>query len=225
MTLEAKGREAVPATHGGDNVRERPIIFSVRMVCAILEGRKTQTRRALNPQPPEGAKVWHNLDTRGFDVGRCSPWYSIWCPYGQVGDRLWVKEPWYPAFRRTPTNNGCIYKADYGHRIDLVSDWSPNGHGRGWKNSMFMPRSASRLTLEITNIRVQRLQEISEEDAATEGTSSGPGLPAGGSVGLATARYWFHDLWDSLNAKRGFDWRKNPWVWVIEFHRIQKYRH
>jgi hypothetical protein len=84
-----------------------------------------------------------------------------------------------------------------------------------------MPRWASRITLEVTKVRVERVQEISEEDAAAEGTPSAPGVTPCGNIGMGTACYWYQQLWDKINAKRGCGWDLNPWVWVIEFRRIQ----
>lgn len=156
-------------------IEEHPILFSTEMVRAILDGRKTQTRRIIKPQPlkyfPEGAAsnnkpprhIWwsfiyptkHGSDTHIYRK----------CPYGKVGDRLWVKE-------------------DYKYLIQMA-----------------------RTFLEITNIRVERVQNISGPDVYNEGCPPE----------CASYRMWFSHLWNTINAKRGYGWDKNPWVWVIEF--------
>ena len=186
-------------------MRERPILFNSEMVKAILEGRKTQTRRVIKPQPED------------FD-GDNILWKGRWkplnvCPYGQVGDRLWVKETWTPDIF---TGKPLWYKANG------IPDSLKNIR---WKPSIFMPRWASRITLEITGLRVERLQEITEEDTIKEGIVMN-NRPFEGW-------YWmpniysttnpivaFEKLWDSLNAKREYSWEQNPWCWVLEFKRI-----
>lgn len=172
-------------------MKERPILFSGAMVRAILEGRKTQTRRLVKPQPPSTARSK-------------KPWCSVEdllkaCPYGVAGDRLWVRE--------TFANNGyeLFYRADG----VALPPRMPSGPAK-WKPSIFMPRAACRLVLEVTAVRVERLQEISGGDAWAEGVSDGP------RPSLAIACY--RRLWDSLNAKRA-PWASNPWVWVLTFSR------
>jgi hypothetical protein len=139
------------------------------------------------------------------------------CPYGQVGDRLWVRE----TFCVLAGDEGLdytVYKAEPEHEkymADLIKD----GHKVKWHPSIFMPRWASRITLEITGIRVQRIQEISEADAITEGA-----LLEITKYGL-TMEYQNHiepfcELWDDINFKRGYSWESNPWVWALEFKRI-----
>ena len=174
---------------------ERSIIFNSEMVRAILEGRKTQTRRVLKPQPDHFGL--HNcnkypLSTLDIEGG----WYGdfdgetkiINCPYGKVGDRLWVRETWqYNPY------GGIVYQAGSG-----IVDCD----GRGWRSSIHMPRWASRITLEIMNIRVEKLHHITTADAVSEGTDN---------------KTTFETLWNSINEKRGYGWDKNPWVWVIKF--------
>jgi len=172
---------------------ERPVLFSGPMVRAILEGRKSQTRRVVKPQPPHGIKSVYAPITRdpgnwqGVASDDLIGWYGR-CPYGIPGDRLWVRE----TFQRA--RGGFQYRAD--------GITTP----RAWKPSIFMPRTASRITLEVTGVRVERLQDISEKDARAEGVDAAPCfcIP-------------YRRLWDSLNAKRGFGWEKNPWVWCISF--------
>jgi hypothetical protein len=169
--------------------KEHPILFSAPMVKAILEGRKTMTRRVV--KGIDGSDPLY--ETRG---GQLVDTLSL-CPYGQVGDRLWVKETY-------GSHYGYVYKAtDEGKCL-------PSG---GWKSGMFMPKAASRITLEITGVKVERVQEMSQEDAMHEGVTGSP-HPTMHHVGL------FMLLWDSLNAKRGYPWKGNPWVWVISFRKV-----
>ena len=186
----------------GGTMKERPIIFSTEMVRAILEGRKTQTRRVIKPQPQSAMLDFHKVN------------FAKYCPYGQVGDRLWVKETWW---------DDCALREKEGYKQDDYLYYRADGeaieqfecaYGFKWRSPLFMPRWASRIILEITGLRVEQLQDITEEDAVTEG------LPSREQTGFDTARYRYHILWDSLNAKRGYAWDSNPWVWVMEFKRL-----
>ena len=187
-------------------MKERPILFSGPMVKAILEGRKTQTRRVLKPQPPsiKGQQVWPNKNGDWSYWIDGSFWQDVKCFYGVPGNRLWVREtfakniPWCP--------HGLTYRVDH---IDARGDGP--AHPIKWCPSIFMSRWASRITLEITGIRVERVQDISDDDAKAEGVMD-IGIKARGGY-----RSGFADLWDSTNAKRGLGWEQNPWVWVIEF--------
>lgn len=191
-------------------MRERPIIFSGEMVRAILEGRKTQTRRVVKPQPPLDewgvSKPWQ---TDAFEVnGR-----DYRCPYGLPGDRLWVRETFSPDYFDAQSRHA--YRADW----TLESgEFVPEPK---WTPSIHMPRWASRITLEVTDVRVERVQDISNSDIYAEGIlppdpdEPGPYDPDEG------ARSAFKDLWWSINAKRGYGWEKNPWVWVVEFKRVE----
>jgi len=172
---------------------EHPILFNTDMVKAILDGRKTQTRRIIKPQPFLGDK-FQNYEPQ---VGKC--------PYGYEGDRLWVRETFAEPFGK---GMGVIYRADYGENLHT------------WKPSIFMPRWASRITLEVTAVRVERLQEISGKDAQQEGFPW-HGIGATLQFGYRPPLTWFSDLWDSLNAKRGYGWSNNPWVWCISFRKIE----
>jgi hypothetical protein len=214
-------------------VKERPILFSGPMVRAILEGRKTQTRRAMKPQPIEnGIKydaealeiICHDDDFAPSEylwTGEPRVQWPIFCPYGQPGNRLWVRETFWKD------QSGGVW----GYRADGI-DWPPSNYfGKGMP-SIFMPRWASRITLEVTGVRVQRVQEISEEDAEAEGifNESGqhlwncdyqnfhPDQPC--KCGQRSPQEEYGKLWDSINAKRGFGWDKNPWVWVVDFRRL-----
>jgi hypothetical protein len=196
-------------------MRERPILMSGPMVRAILAGAKSQTRRVVKPQP----KIVHGyigewlVTEQLFRDGRA----GLRCPFGQPGNsRLWVRETW------LKTTGGTIwYRAD-GHDI-------AKGH---WRPSIFMPRWACRLVLELTAVRVERVQDISEADAKAEGVPLSNGSATGQRyyeawgpdrkcVSHVTARLPFTALWDSINAKRGYSWASNPWVWVLTFRRLE----
>ncbi len=177
-------------------VPERPILFGAAMVRAILEGRKTQTRRAMKPQPAE------LRDIKGQD-----------CPYGRQGERLWVRETF------------CVDEDD--QPVVLYRATDHESCGQPWRPAIFMPRSASRITLEITAVRVERLQDISEEDAKAEGAEFGFCVgrdfhePCDPEDAVASSyKQGFAFLWDSINAKRGLGWEANPWVWVVKFKRL-----
>ena len=162
-------------------MKEHPILFSTEMVKAILDGRKTMTRRVIK-DPYKYITIPHPS------------------PYGQVGDKLWVRETW----TQFPDGESVVYKADGKPYFNV------------WKPSIFMPHKFSRITLEITNIRVERLQEINtkrHDEVAKEGWPFGY---TGLSIEKAPVEL-FAELWDSINLKRGYSWGSNPWVWVIEF--------
>jgi len=195
-------------------VKERPILFSGPMVRAILEGRKTQTRRVI--KLPESRGEWEasTLGGPGVYYKDGTPCNSedaiIWntttgkcmgSPYGMSGDRLWVRE----TFMRAVPDHIKIGKRIYVYKTDDDADrWSKYWK---WSPSIHMPRIASRINLEITNIRVERVQDISRADCEAEGLK----LLQGG------VRSEFAVLWDSINKARGYGWTKNPWVWVVEF--------
>lgn len=202
---------------------EHPILFSTPMVQAILDGRKTMTRRVLKVQPPndnykiltimsttgdkriEGKHHWAVLN--GLNITDDQRIYFK-CPYGQVGDRLWVREAWAEGMN-VPVP--AIYKADK-EWTDIKIKWKP---------SIFMPRWASRITLEITNIRVERLQEITEEDCKKEGIELKcwkMWRPPDTEIPY-TRRDHFEALWDFINGKK-YPWSSNPWVWVVEFKKL-----
>lgn len=193
--------------------KERPILFSAPMIRAILNGTKTQTRRiAKSIGIAQG--IGHVCN--GSDNIRDWPQF---CPYGKPGDRLWVRETF------LQDSNGFIYRAD--------GDFEGNSKILGgWMPSIYMPRKASRITLKITNIRVERLQDISWNDAIAEGVyDDGKAcvceqpldfVRSCGNCGgrLIDAIDLYKQLWESINEKGS--WDLNPWVWVIEFKRIDK---
>lgn len=217
----------------------RPILFSAPMVRALLDGRKTQTRRIVKRQfgadadPEEMSAV----STEGFQIaGHSGRWWdagissaddAIRCPYGVPGDTLWVKETWRPKAARQDWDLDVTYAADgetrtikdgeFGER-----DWTmPKAAARGNVSPLYMPQWASRLTLAITDIRVQRLQDISEADSEAEGVRE-PSLGEWVSTGFVDVRRQdchpvtaYAYLWDHIN---GPDcWAANPWVWAVSF--------
>ena len=211
-------------------MKERPIIFSAPMVRAILAGTKTQTRRVVKPQPADVALLprrWSDAmrrrdspDMYGNDglTLEAVPmadgsWGQCRCPYGQPGDRLWVREAW----SRDEEDGALFYRADVGTGNE-ADDWQRNiddgASGYRWKPSIHMPRWASRILLDVTAVRVERLQDISDEDSLAEGiypTSTGlyPGSP----------RAAYQKLWEQINGPGA--WDANPWVWVVEFRRVE----
>ena len=182
-------------------MKERPIIFNTEMVRAILDGRKTQTRRV----------VKYKAYTREGD-----PVYPHECPYGEIGDRLWVRETW--AYT---DGGGALVMGGIIETVEPQIVYKANGYKYSeslkWKPSIHMPRWASRITLEITDVRVERARDISYGDLCKEGFKT-YGLSEKSE--MLPASIWFQELWDSLNAKRGYSWKSNPWVWVIEFKPI-----
>lgn len=179
-------------------MKARPILFSGEMVRALLDGRKTQTRRVIKPIKGEG------LDPAGIYHFHPGDLELMRCPYGKVGDLLWVRE----TFVDWPTDDGSlIYRAD-----DSGDDYNDYGlRFFNWKPSIFMPKWASRLTLEITDIRVERLQDISGEGCIAEGLSS----YMREHDACCDLKNQYQALWQRINGVES--WRANPWVWVIDF--------
>jgi hypothetical protein len=227
-------------------MKSRPILFSAPMVLALLAGTKTQTRRIVKLQDPadyvEGGAMW----THAQQMDRC--------PYGHPGDRLWVRETWGYTRQCDDMGDGDViaYAAGGEHvyedvdgrrRLRLTKSGAvmrPNHFcypPKPWRPSIFMPQWASRLTLEITGIRVERLQEISHGDACREGAPGSDQTHADGEVsnsrivslaldevgikeGDDALIEWYADLWESINGAGS--WDVNPWVWVVEFKRVQQ---
>lgn len=200
-------------------MRERPILFSAPMVRSILDGRKTQTRRAVKRIPwrtganPDFSQARAFSNASEFRIaGGEEMTTGFRCPYGQAGDRLWVREAFDPIYGQ----NGSLIEVDYratyehGHRMG-----DHLGFKKKWRPSIHMPRAASRITLEVTGVCVERLQAISEGEARAEGVEgdSHPGTFVG------TCRGNFARLWESINGVG--TWDANPWVWVIEFKRVE----
>jgi hypothetical protein len=191
------------------------------MVRAILNGRKTQTRRVIKPQPPCALESvdappflgWRLVDKKLANADEHYGWRSP--PYGQPGDRLWVRETWARSYTGLDTFPPH-YRADF---PDDKNDALTENHAFGlmqWKPSIHMPRALSRLTLEITEVRVQRVNEISEADARAEGVTIKTIDVRPGHAN----REEFQDVWHKINGKRpGCSWADNPWVWVVVFKR------
>ncbi len=194
-------------------IRERPIIFSTEMVRAILDGRKTMTRRVVKPQPCRLFAIWKRYP------------HQEGCPYGQVGDRLWVRETWQdfcPLWDGAWCGCGSKEMIANTHKIAYKTTNTGINHKdkqnilpEKWRPSIFMPRWASRITLEITEIRVERLREICIADIEAEGIY---GNRATHNAPIQQNK--FRTLWDSINAQRGYSWESNPWCWCISFKRI-----
>jgi len=198
-------------------MKERPIIFSTEMVKAILEGRKTQTRRVVKPQFKILHAVYKDASIETELISRTGD-QLIHSPYGKVGDRLWVRETLRWSKVGTPTRyavDDCPVFRDG----ETPSEWP-------FKTqilpSRFMPRWASRLTLEIAEVKVERLQEIELVDIEDEGiiiSEELMALPNHKGKYLAIQQL-FIDLWNFLNAKHGYPWESNPFCWVISFKKV-----
>ena len=199
---------------------ERPILFSAEMVRAILEGRKTQTRRAIKPVPSfNGGGACHDADALQQDYVEPYWVFPKICKYGKPGDTLWVREAWrawsqyddWPPSRLPPG-------VDVQYIADASAPWASR-----CRSPRFMPRWASRITLRITDVRVERLQDISVADAKAEGCENpliGAEAPAAGpGVFLADERTSFARLWNHINGPGA--WRDNPWVWALSFERVK----
>lgn len=211
---------------------ERPIIFSSAMVRAILEGRKTQTRRMLKDHgllaryEPTGEVVDYYGTGKTCGARLKDTTYVIPCGY-VPGDVLWVRETWCDPIGERE----LVYRADQ-RPVDDAEELRMRRAGiksdAPWRSPIHMPREFSRITLRVTDVRVQRLQDISEEDAVAEGirlmrdgggTWVGREGPGPMVTPWPTAREAFSDLWDTINAKRGHPWESNPWVVAISFER------
>lgn len=215
-------------------VCEHPIPLNTEMVRAILSGCKTQTRRPLKPQPHdvEGMPIIE------WPIAASDSLATKFCPYGAPGDRLWVREPWFIS----STDVGTV-SIGYGARIPAGKTLLDTDGGLDvirveddvwrWANDRIdsehlcppgnMPRWASRITLEITEVRVQRVQDITEEDAQCEGFRgpfTGTDWCGINQIGRAPSQC-FHVLWDSIYSGIGRGWHVNPWVWVIGFKRLE----
>lgn len=229
-------------------MKQIPILFSTPMVQAILDGRKTQTRRVVKPQPElcefEGNQTgnrvngWVMPGTQFFwPEGDTPDMAKLKCPYGQPGDILWVRESFGVGTRPCPFNgwkDGIEYKADQA-LIDPDDDlplycyenidYTKYEGQRGWKPSIHMPKAAARIFLRVKSVRVERVQEISEDDAKAEGVIfhckeygyKCYGKYAGIGPMTLTAKESFTSLWQSINGDES--WNANPFVWVIEFER------
>ena len=202
----------------------KPIIFSTPMVQAILAGRKTQTRRIVKPQPSSGIRKSVFVKS-GLEDGHGREIKQRYKP----SDILWVRETFCEVpyeHNHVSIKGGYITIPKYAYKADSERDYTGI-----WKPSIHMPREAARIFLRVTSVRVERLQEITAEDVIREGIEYSDSGPYHWHVLDTKLNAWinfhFHDeafkhLWDSLNAKRGYGWDTNPWVWVIEFERISR---
>lgn len=206
-------------------MKERSILFTGEMVRAILAGQKTQTRRVIKVDPkweldmfafenPVGTEAFNAMDTTGKNL-------VVKCPYGKPGDRLWVRENWAVLRDEDECSIQEITEMNAAGPPSLFyCDTADHTAGR-WRPSIHMPRWASRLNLVITDVCVQRIQSIDYEDTRKEGDPWwGRQWPtfAEEKADLAS---WYRNLWDKINAKRGFGWDANPWVWVVEFEVVK----
>lgn len=225
-------------------MKERPILFNGAMVRAILDGRKTVTRRAVkglqipkeDPSQGETRRRWSAVGQRharyGFCVfgeteEECAQELGEFgaCPYGRPGDRLWVRENWMDlrgtGVEHRPTPDSPLQRYAYGADSPpgSLSDETRKDFGLKWRPSIHMPRAACRILLEITDVRVERLQAITRSDIRAEGLQCPPEL-ASDDVS-PNYRDWypaaFRELWNST----GGDWDADPWVWVVEFKRLE----
>lgn len=202
-------------------MKSRPILFSAPMVRALLAGTKTQTRRPLR----EG--TW--LDPKEGVIRMCSVgngvtgFQSVACPYGVPGDQLWVREQF--AGSIAYERHGYPLR-EWGNKIWYCADGEPrSGQWTRPRPSIHMPRSLSRITLELTDVRVERLQDISEADALAEGVTpkwepgcSGRLMEAIGGFSFRPAASAYADLWEQINGAGS--WDANPWVWALSFKRV-----
>ncbi|WP_312181374.1 hypothetical protein [Pantoea sp. CTOTU46764] len=221
-------------------MKERGIIFNAEMVRAVLEGRKTQTRRMLSPRQLK-------MIDAAASIGECYPlesghqhensqsYYRECCPFGAVGDRVWVRETWMPDAPRDGSWADVSFYGCKGSPLSMIPEryrkpehcihrasWE-GSEMVGWTPSIHMPRWASRITLEIIGVRVERLWDITEEDAKAEGCTFEalrlkPGTREVEEMGH-TAVSHFGGLWQSIYGDES--WQANPWVWVIEFKRVE----
>lgn len=226
-----------------DMTKERPILFSGAMVRAILNGSKTQTRRVVKPQPANDPAIHHPIEpyrTSGGDwnwvlaatgMGTGDPFP---CPYGKPGDLLWVREEHYrfghwepvPGVSTKGGRQKWRFVADADETLfDAPDEYRKGRHHKdpstpAWHKRLarFMPRSVSRITLEITDVRVERLNDINEQDAEAEGIDFMREIPDADET--LRASKLFEVLWESINGIGS--WSLNPWVWVIEFRRVEQ---
>ena len=223
-----------PREDANDHPRERPILFSAPMVRALLDGRKTQTRRMVKPQPtgvlgllPEDSKRYPAWWFSGGPPPFAS--FEKRCPYGVPGDRLWVRETWRmpdtfdgdsPAVAASRVGNGFSPNVFYEADASVRSAGAYTGHPGKTRVSIHMPRWASRITLRVTDVRVERLNEISVADCYAEGCfRPDPTRILGSEVTIRdNARGEYRRIWEHINGPGS--WDANPWVWVVSFQRI-----
>lgn len=203
-------------------MKERPILFNGDMVRAILDGRKIQTRRVIRPQPSAGIRK-SPFANGGIEDGHGRAIKTTYEP----GDRLWVRESWAvgkcaDGFKPSELHAGAWLVENGGIWFDADNTkpkkpYSPKGKKRP---SIFMPRWASRITLEVTKVRVERIQEITPKDVYAEGVWCAKSLSYENTIPSLRQKckdVYFRSLWDRINKNRGYGWDVNPWVWVVKF--------
>lgn len=223
-------------------MNEYPILFSTEMVKAILDGRKTQTRRVIKPQL--SSKILGGVTIQGYGNEFHFPTYDTEypvevrkCPYGAHGDLLYVREKW--GVDRIKVGDGyeypnVLYRADSTTKLiicDEVWDYYEKDNFK-WRPSIHMPKAFARIWLRVKDVRVERVQDISQDDAIAEGIDM-ESEHASLCINIEDAGYdndlvrgsaaftIFKTLWNSINEKRGYGWDTNPWVWVVEFERVE----
>lgn len=201
-------------------MRTLPILFNTEMVRAILDDRKTCTRRVIKDAVKENQEI--NKNGKGefelYDItSRCGiPKGKIYNPPYQPGDILYVRETWHKYTKRVGNGESCHLAEFYGYKASIANSEDAN---EPWKPSIHMPKEAARIWLKVTDVRVERLQEMDKTDALKEGID--PRL----CINLSHALTKFKKIWDSTIKKSDLDiygWKANPWVWVIEFERCEK---
>ena len=215
-------------------MKQRPILFSTPMVQAIRKGTKKQTRRIVNPQPTKGLHTFISPSTVLDGSDRTTWIYSdkessncieVKCPYGQPGDVLWVRETWFSTRFDCNELLDCGITSHIRFKADNNYDPKKDCIGRSWKPSIHMPKSAARIWLKITNVRLEQLQDISRDDARAEGIERDPVSKTRyknyvDGTTTYNERTSFYSLWESINGEESL--LSNPFVWVIEFEEIEK---
>lgn len=202
----------------------KPIFFTEN-IDTIIAGKKTQTRRVIKPQPMFALKKklngnWYQWsDSPKADDIRDSEWGLRHDPRYHPGDILWVRETWCKYVPEHVIDNVYAYKADATPDSEEArQQYVKAGYPYKWRSPRYMPREAARLFLRVTDVRIERLHDISAADALAEGMAGK--YIIGSSLCPEIEKY--RELWDHLNAKRGYGWDINPWVWVYEFERCEK---
>jgi hypothetical protein len=231
--------------------KERPILFASHLVPKLLDGSKTVTRRPFNEVMQREQRGASRNYSGGWTRDSAGRWWTnesgvalgpFYCPFGRIGERLWVRETWkyYGRDRGEGPEGGIQYRGDLAHRTfeefanpvavakDFERKWT-QGFVNQWRPSIHMPKWASRLTLEITDVSVERLQDITEEDAQREGVQPRFEIDAAtfihgkheDIVNRTTHRIGFKHSWDALYKSKGYGWDSNCWCWVIRFRKLE----
>ena len=197
-------------------MKEKPITFRTDMVQATLAGNKTNTRRVIKPQPKHIQILINGKIETSFDGGFDCDVKYIKCPY-EIGQTVWVRETFCKFLAEHVIGSKYVYKANirFKDSENIRQEYIKCGYPYQWKSSRYMPRKAARLFLKITNIRIERIQDISVSDILKEGI---PAAPYKDTIALKMA---FVNLWDSINKKRGYGWDLNSYIWVYDFEVIK----